>query len=339
MDSASLIAPTTAAYKKQPLHRQLSATKLRPILRGFGADSAPRRGYSSPLPSAEWGMGGPVDQRKPLPPPPRPDAAAAMASGQYFGGGAGLMNMNMNMGGMPNRPLSPPVSPIYDDRYGEGGNEYPKSFSFASFRQSLPQLPFGLGNRGPRHQNYVDRQTPRYSRPLSPYSSESTDRKHHSGFMNASMPNINDVMQTPSPRSLMEPADNLNAYLRHAQIPKWDKWIDPVLQATGSADRGRWQNRNMWTSGANRRTNYFGGANGKAQTVERLVNTTMQRCLDEPGQMRRLQSWECRRNFFDAVEECRFIIPSSCCDVADDPVPTPFLSLLQQCSVYIHSTR
>ena len=125
------------------------------------------------------------------------------------------------------------------------------------------------------------------------------------------MPNINELLPQPSParRQPLEPADNLNLYLKKAVIDKWEKWIDPGEQAVFVMERGRWQSRPLWGAGSMIPSDIRGGfAEGspKARTVDRLVSSVMKYTNETNGSTERpLRQWSQRKSFFRNIEQCK----------------------------------
>lgn len=132
---------------------------------------------------------------------------------------------------------------------------------------------------------------------------------------------------------LLQPADNLGLYLKLATLPKWEKWIDPDAEMTS-----RWYNRPNWGSGRTHSVrNRLGSTglsssghnymaieyiSGRKRTIDRLVQSvtrsTEQHSYPKYEQViergaqgalegqpeRYLRSWEARRRFLDAIDNC-----------------------------------
>lgn len=145
---------------------------------------------------------------------------------------------------------------------------------------------------------------------LPPLAFLNTDRRRDSqGRFGASVPNLNDLQReydtVRNENQLIEPADNLNEYLRTAIIPKWERWLDPDAIPGGK----RWDNPNLWGTGEvfaySRQGAQGRRTSAKHDTIQRLVQAVARNARDEPGNGRFLVSWEPRRGFLGGIMACK----------------------------------
>jgi hypothetical protein len=304
--------------RKHPTHRSVEARQLRPALRNTQASSgilrSDRMMDRSSLPPIATGYPGyshvqntygqydRVDAgRKPLPSLPASDFGSSQ--GQRWE--SSLRNMNR-----PISPLSPPISPMSSSMYGQSQlfQGYPHNsrdfqrpshsglFSLRSLRDALP---FGSRNRGSAY----GIQDPRaHATPHSPVSASSS--------ATGSMPNIHELLPHDSHHrdTILEPADNLNLYLKRAIIEKWNKWIDLSPESAIVMEQGRWQTRPLWgnnVSAHNSAGSMHTSSSAKSGAISSIVSSAMDyRDVLNGSPERLLKQWLPRKNFFRAIDEC-----------------------------------
>lgn len=378
LDNATVIpAPSsesTARRRSRPLHREMSAGKLRPALRGVHA----REGDATDVVVETSRVQSPAVQqrgqgisvslthdslrhRKPLPaPPPLPPSRPGNdfeRSGHTSG--VGSSGVGWNGQNLPS--------------VRESGS---RAFSIRALRQSLPAIGINLQssrNRNPvqrpmiRHPSelaqvptlhpYGHRQAPQNAGYIQP---EHTPVSASIPFLEGLLPSTgNAAPHSQHDRRKNHPADNLGLYLRLASLPKWDKWIDPDVKTSS-----RWHNRSNWgtgraRSGSKSRHGSLGPAgskdkysvitssaenpeeesSGRKRTIDRLVQGVTKHedkarmagqepawtppptsgpdglglgdeSADKPA--RYLRSWEARRRFLDAIENCEYSTATLC---------------------------
>lgn len=364
-DNATVIPATLSASKKkrsQPLHRELSAGKLRPALRGAstpvhdvtdGAGSARRlesvQGYREPEINVLLANDA-LRHRKPLPPPP-PFTQPGFDPGH---------SRRMSGFGGPEQNQS---------LLRESGRS---AFSIRALRESLPAIGISLPFSRPRpHDEYTGSMGPpqstqwHISNASQVSSFQSLGQRHapvgtshiqsqHTLPISASIPILEGLLpssgktprHTTHDRQKKHPADDLSLYLRLASLPKWDKWIDPDVKTSS-----RWHDRSNWGTGRARNNSKNHGSSykyeiitsspdlqnepsGRKRTINRLVQSATKQAnhvvsqgqehtsappsapgidvmsKDEPADTpaRYLRSWEARRRFLDAIENCEFSI-------------------------------
>ncbi len=102
------------------------------------------------------------------------------------------------------------------------------------------------------------------------------------------------------------PSQCLDAYLRNAQIPKWEKWIDPDLLNGNeprfvSSAHAFWNRRNYNSRVAEQRSQV---SSGKAAVVSRLLNGPIKAAEESDFPEVTLRRWEVRRGFLESIAEC-----------------------------------
>ncbi|KAI5454247.1 hypothetical protein NCC49_004307 [Naganishia albida] len=380
VDNATVIpAMSSGSTRKrsQPLHRKVSAGKLRSALRGAStsvqgvANDSPDRFESLQGPEIDVSLSNDAhQQRKPLPPPPPSHDRSDMNALSYGGPNCGYGWQGQN------QPSAQET----------GGSR----FSLRSLRPSLPAIGINLPSSKNRPLvGYTEPADPPssigwHTSSASPGTNTNSLGRHqqlqrgttyiqsqHTPPISASVPVLEGLLpstgkthrHTPlephSDSRKKHPADDLSLYLRLASLPKWDKWIDPDVKTSS-----RWHNRANWGTGRARRnsksqvpsnkyesiasnSDLEEGPSGRKRTIERLVYSATH-CADHarsqaqertspvpsPAALdgvpqedpsgtpaRFLRSWESRRRFLDAVENCEFSVsplPSGV-DLAREP--------------------
>lgn len=371
IDNATVIPATisgSAKKRSRPLHRELSAGKLRPALRGTSTpvqEVRDRAGVARRLESVQGSHEPEINvslgndalrQRKPLPPPPPPPPSRPGFDTSQSGPTSGFSRPEQNQ---------PWVR--------ESGRS---AFSIRALRQSLPAI--GINLPSSRRRPPAERTGPIGPSPSMEWHRSNASqvpslhtlgmRQVHTGTsyiqsqhtppISASIPILEGLLpssgKTPRPiplhtqrnRQKEHPADNLGLYLRLASLPKWDKWIDPDIRTSS-----RWHNRSNWGSGRARNNSKSHGSSnkyeiitaspdpengpsGRKRTIDRLVQSatkyanhmttqTQEHASGPPSApsidgmpkdesadtpARYLRSWEARRRFLDAIENCEFSI-------------------------------
>jgi hypothetical protein len=323
-DNAEVIrSPRGGVKRKEPAHRNVEARTLRPALRMVQTDlddrsrripmerasMPPRSPYDQPGPGSEYArmaaMSGATHQFKPLPslPPQHGQMYPAYPypphQGDMYGGSFSPIAPSFNS--MSSPPMSPMMSPgqqayamdYYESRNRDQGRDGSSIFSLRGLREALPFMPR-------RRSSIYDSEEGSHTRP-----------RYDRGYINASMPNINELLPHSSQvsRPPSDPADNLNLYLKKAIIDKWEKWIDPAEQQSYVMERGRWQSRPLWGTGSITSSTGRGGIpqdSPKAHTVERLVTCVMSYTNETTGSAERpLRQWMQRKSFSRAIEQCK----------------------------------